>query len=616
MRRPLPLLMITLLSLAGCERAPTPAPTNVTTEDPAALAPVAVTVDIPTFTDVLEESGIAFRHHFLDSETGSNYRINPYDHGSGIYVADVDGDGLDDIYFLDFLGPNALYRNTGGMRFEDITERAGVAVDRALSVGAAFGDYDNDGDQDLFVTTYRGGNHLFRNRGDGTFEDVTSTAGLEYDGHSSAATWFDYDVDGDLDLYLNNIGKFTTETISHEADFFYSGVELPFPVLARAPNQRNPGEADVLYRNDGDGTFSDVTNAAGIDAGEWNGDAAVADIDLDGDPDLYVSNMFGTNHLFRNRGDGTFEEITDTALRWTSWGGMGARFFDGNGDAHPDLYVVDMHSDMWVDADKPEDLTHPEEKYNTPLGHTVGGGRVITSPEESAARAALFGNTYFENNGDGTFTERSREARLEMWWPWGIAVGDFNNDGREDLFVPSGMGYPFFYYPNHLFLNQPDGPFAEVARQAGIEPPALGETIDGAAIRGEAFTRSSRTAAVADFDRDGDVDIVVNNFNHEPYLLRNDTPAGSSLRILLRGRRANRDAIGARVRVVAGDRVIHRERTGAAGYLTQSSAVMHIGLGDATSVERVEILWPGRTTPHVVTDPPLGEVIEIVEPAE
>lgn len=582
-------------------------------ETPSGTPPDSVMVTVPTFTDVIGSSGIGFRHRFLDSETGSSYQINPYDHGSGVYIADVNGDGLDDVYLLNFLGPNGLYLNEGDLRFRDVSAEAGVTVDRALSVGAAFGDYDNDGDQDLYVTTYRGGNHLFRNAGDATFEDVTNAAGLTHNGHSSAATWFDYDNDGDLDLYLCNIGKFTTETISHEADYFYAGVELPFGRLARVPNQRNPGEPDILYRNNGNGTFTDVTAVAGIVSAEWNGDAAVADIDLDGDLDLYTSNMFGTNHLFANRGDGTFEEITDAALGYTSWGGMGATFFDANGDAYPDLYVVDMHSDMWIDHDKPDDLVRPNAKYNTPLGPTVGGGRVITSPEESEATKALFGNTYFVNNGDGTFTERSDEAGLEMWWPWGVSIGDYNNDGSEDVFVASGMGFPYFYWPNHLFLNTGDGTFVEAARRAGIEPPALGETIDGAEIRGAVFTRSSRTAASADFDQDGDLDLIVNNFNHEPYLLRNDSAAGHALQVRLRGTRANRDAIGARVTVFAAGRTWHRRVAGAEGYLTQSSSVIHVGLGEVTAVDRVEILWPGQTEPQIVTAPPLNRIVDIVQ---
>jgi hypothetical protein len=152
------------------------------------------------FVDVLEDSGIDFRHHFFPSEQGENYRMNQYDHGSGVLVADVNNDGRMDIYLLDFLGPNALYINKGNFKFEETARRAGVDLPEDVSVGGSFGDYDNDGDSDLYVTTYRTGNHLFRNRGDGTFEDVSKNAGVGHNGHSSAALWFDYDLDGNLDL--------------------------------------------------------------------------------------------------------------------------------------------------------------------------------------------------------------------------------------------------------------------------------------------------------------------------------------------------------------------------------------------------------------------------------
>jgi hypothetical protein len=243
---------------------------------------------VPKLVDVLPASGITFEHHFLDSETGISYKINPYDHGSGVAIADVNGDGLDDLYFLDFRGPNALYVNRGQMRFEDVTAAAGVGVPRSISVGAAFGDYDGDGDADLYVTTYRGGNHLFRNRGDGTFEDVTAGSGTEYDGHSNSVQWLDHDGDGDLDLYLCNIGAFTSETISREANIsFYQGETLPFNDIAQVPDRPVLGERDRLFRNDGDGKFSEVGQDVGLVSTEWNGDVASADIDLDGDLDLY-----------------------------------------------------------------------------------------------------------------------------------------------------------------------------------------------------------------------------------------------------------------------------------------------------------------------------------------
>ncbi|HET6164753.1 MAG TPA: CRTAC1 family protein [Planctomycetota bacterium] len=576
----------------------------------AAAAAARAQGRVPVFTDVLDASGITFRHHFIDSESGSGYQINPYDHGSGVCIADVDGDGQDDLYFLDFLGPATLYLNRGGMKFEDVTAKAGLGIDRALKVGAAFGDYDGDGDPDLYVTTYRGGNHLFQNDGHGVFADVTAKAGVGYKGHSSSTTWFDADNDGDLDLFLCNIGKFTTDTVSQEADWFYRGVALPFEEVVKTPDARNAGEGCILYKNNGDGTFTDATKAAGVaSASEWNGDAAVADIDLDGDLDLYVSDMFGPNHLFKNKGDGTFEDVTDAALKRTSWGGMGARFFDANGDEYPDLYVVDMHSDMWATTtEKPE--SHQHVKYNSPLGLAVPGGKAIASADETKAKTVLFGNTFFLNQGDGTFVEKSAEAGLETWWPWGIAAGDFNDDGAEDLFVTAGMGFPYYYWPNQFLLNDGAGKFDDFTIGAKLNVPSKGVKIEGLEISGQKVHRSSRAAAVGDLDGDGDLDLVVNNFNHEPYLYRNDAAKGHVLRLDVRDAHHG-PAYGARVRVTAGGKTFSRQVVNAQGYLTQSSPVVHVGLGALESVDKVEVWWPGKKAPQVVEHPALDKVVRI-----
>src|SRR2546422_6137699 len=205
------------------------------------------------FLDVLPDSGIKFRHHFFRSEQGENYRMNQYDHGSGVLVADVNGDGLMDIYLLDFLGPNALYINKGNFKFEDIARKVGVDMPEDVSVGGSFGDYDNDGNIDLYVTTYQTGNRLFRNRGDGAFEDVTRKAGVGYRGHSSAALWLDYDLDGDLDLYVTNVGPFTAPEPSPDAPYARRGINLPLNYITGHPEADHGGESNILFRNNSDG---------------------------------------------------------------------------------------------------------------------------------------------------------------------------------------------------------------------------------------------------------------------------------------------------------------------------------------------------------------------------
>src|SRR6266513_1415360 len=295
------------------------------------------------FQERAREAGITFRMHDLPKEQGETFHINLYDHGAGLAVGDYDNDGLEDIYFLNQLGPNALYRNSGNGSFVDVTAKAGVGLGDRISVGATFADYDNDGREDLFVTSTRGGNVLFHNRGDGTFEDVTAKAGLTRAGHFQTPVFFDYDNDGKLDLFLTNTGQWTTDAFDSTTHAYIGKPDLG-TLMTTAK------EFNVLYRNNGDGTFTDVTDRAGLRGRGWAGDVAVFDYDDDGFLDVFVPSMFGRGQLYRNSGHGTFTDVTAQTLGRTSFGAIGTKVFDYDGDGRLDLYVVDMHSDMWIDA--------------------------------------------------------------------------------------------------------------------------------------------------------------------------------------------------------------------------------------------------------------------------
>lgn len=206
----------------------------------------------------------------------------------------------------------------------------------------------------------------------------------------------------------------------------------------------------------------------------------------------------------------------------------------------------------------------------------------------------MFGNALYHNQGGGKFTEVSEKAGVETFWPWGVAAGDFDNDGDPDVFVPSGMGYPFYYWPNVLLMNNGDGTFTDRADQTGVEPPPRGRQFPEP-IAGRPATRSSRAAAVGDFTGDGRLAVVVNNFNDQPYFYRNEFPRRSWAEFRLEGTRSNRDAIGAVVRLHTGGRVMTRQVQAAGGYLTQSSRTLHFGLGDRRTIDRVEITWPSGT---------------------
>ncbi len=295
------------------------------------------------FRERARQSGITFSMDFLSTEQGEKFKINLYDHGCGVAVGDFDGDGYDDVYFLNQLGPNALYRNKGDGTFEDVTQKAGVGLGDRVCVAATFADYDNDGHADLYVTSTRGGNVLFHNKGDGTFKDVTKEAGLTYVGHSQTAAFFDYDNDGWLDLFVTNTAKWTLDTYVEEDHYFLG----PYSLWQMAAS---PVEHNVLYHNNGDGTFTDVTAKAALKGKGWGGDVAVFDFNEDGRLDLLVTNMFGASQLYRNNGDGTFTDVTKETLGRTSWGAIGSKAFDFNNDGRLDLLIVDMHSDMWLAA--------------------------------------------------------------------------------------------------------------------------------------------------------------------------------------------------------------------------------------------------------------------------
>jgi enediyne biosynthesis protein E4 len=548
------------------------------------------------FHEGAREAGIAFRMAFIPGEQGEKFKVNLYDHGCGVAVADYDGDGHDDVYFTNQLGPNGLYKNNGDGTFTEVTRKAGVGLGDRICVAATFADTLNSGRKDLFVTSTRGGNVFFRNQGDGTFQDATKESGLSSVGHSQTAVFFDYDNDGYLDLFVTNTARWTGPTIDSSRRYFPAGSDL-FDLVG------SEKEHNLLFHNNRDGTFTDVTERAGVKGFGWSGDVAVFDFDDDGYLDLFVTNMFGRSQLLRNNHKGTFTDVTHEVLRRTSFGSIGSKAFDFNNDGKLDLLMVDMHSDMWL---WPPRLTFEHEAMlkefeSRRFEHITGPGIEMGKADLALERKLAdllqfrydqvrFGNTLLKNLG-GRFTEVSAKANLETFWPWGVATGDFDNNGYEDVFVASGMGYPYVYWPNRLRMNNGDETFSERSDEAGIEPPRHGRYMEEK-IGGIAVARSSRCAAVADFDGDGRLDIITNNFNDHPYYFRNSFPHKNYIAFRLQGTCSNRDAIGAVLRLYRPGQVLTRQVNPAGGYLSQSSNCIHIGLGEDKTMDRIEIRWP------------------------
>lgn len=547
------------------------------------------------FTDRVDESGITFVQRVTEDNT-VNMKPVHYDHGNGMAVADVDGDGLVDLYFLTQLGGNELWKNLGDGRFRNVTERAGVALADRIGVSAAFADYDNDGDQDLFATTVRGGNALFRNDGTGRFTDVTERAGVVYSGHSSSVTFFDYDRDGLLDCFVTNVGSYTIEK-QGPGPYWIGRVDA---FVGHKYPERT--ETSILYRNLGDGRFEDVSRATGLVDTGWAGDATFSDLNRDGWPDLYVLNMQGADHYYENQGGKRFEEKTAALFPRTPWGAMGVKFFDYDGDGLMDLYLTDMHSDM-IEHIGP-DREHLKARI----------------PQDDPARF-IAGNAFYANRGEGRFEEVSDAIGVENYWPWGVSVDDLNADGRDDLFVASSMSYPFRYGINSVFLN--DGTRFHAAEFVlGVEPRKDGQThvpwfkldcsgadreherCEGQSGRIEIHgTLGTRSSVLLDLDGDGDLDIVTNEFGARPQVLISDLAQKRKINFLqvrLVGDKSNRDGLGATIKVTAGERTLVKRHDGKSGYLTQSALPVYFGLG-ADLASKIEIEWPSGVV-QTVTD--------------
>ena len=575
------------------------------------------------FMDRFPESGITFVNRVVDDAT-KHYKPCHYDHGNGVAVADIDGDGLLDIYFTNQLGANQLLRNLGHGKFKDVTEQAHVAVSDRISVTASFADTDNDGDPDLFVTTVRGGNLLFENDGNGSFQDVSQQAGLDYSGHSSSGVFFDFDRDGFLDLFLANPGKYTTDEVG--AGEFY----VAYPDAFSGHLFPDRSERSILFRNQGNNRFVDVSQETGLMDESWTGDASPIDANNDGWPDLYIVNMQGHDAYYENVGGQQFINKSRELFPKTSWGAMGIKSFDFNNDGLLDIFVTDMHTDMvdsyfqlrrsWFAEKMKMTERYPPRLVATDLKHVQG-------------------NSFYLNKGSGTYAEVSDQIGAENYWPWGLSSGDLNADGFADVFITSSMNFPFRYGVNSVLLNNRGEKFLDSEFILGVEPRRDGRTcvpwfkLDcGGVDRENPLCKGiddpidfygaigSRSSVIFDLDNDGDLDIVTNDFHSEPMvLISNLTEKKPDLRYLkinLVGRKSNRSGIGARVRVIAGGQTYTQVHDGQSGYLSQSDLSLYFGLGDATQVDQVEVTWPSTSVDTQVIAGPIetNTVLDVKEP--
>ena len=550
---------IIALALVGCLSAATPAPEV-------------------QFSDVTQAFGIAFQHE--NSATSNKYLIETM--GGGVALLDYDNDGRLDIFFtngakIDDPMPsgkmpdksdrkfwNRLYHQNADGTFTDVTEKAGLtgAQQNYYAMGVAVGDYDNDGFEDIYVTGY-GGNTLYHNNGNGTFTDVTKTAGVAAGGWSASAGFFDYDNDGKLDIFVTRYLDWSFKTNR------YCGEQKPGYRAYCHPDNYD-GVTNILYHNNGDGTFTDVSQKAGIANPSGKGlGVTFADYDGDGFTDIFVANDSVQCFLYHNNGNGTFSEVGLLAgvgynEDGKAFAGMGADFSDFDNDGRPDVVVTDLSNERYM---------------------------------------------LFRNNGDGTFRDVTNAsgvgAATLAFSGWSTHLFDFDNDGWKDIFVAQG------HVMDTIQLTSPNLKY--------LQPPLLLRNEGGhfkRVILGPAFQTewAGRGAAFGDIDNDGDIDVVMSNVGQKATVLRNDGGNRNNwLGITTIGKKSNRDGIGSRVKVVSVSGLTQYFTVNTAvGYQSASDKRLIVGLGADSTAKLVEIRWPSGIVQRL-ENVKAGQMLKVTE---
>ena len=504
-----------------------------------------------TFVDVARAAGITFEHD--NAASPEKFLIETM--GSGCGWIDYDQNGLLDLYLVNGAATRAytpkqprrcaLYRNNGDGTFTDVTVTSGVGAEGLFGMGVAVGDFDNDGFPDLFVLGY-GRCLLYHNNGDGTFTDVTARAGVDNSGRwASSAAWFDFDNDGKLDLVIANYVDWSPDRN------FYCGDRGPGMRSYCHPDDFH-GQPPTLYHNNGDGTFTDVSKTSGLGQNGGNGLGVVTfDYDNDGWQDIFIANDHMPNFLFHNNRDGTFREI-----------------------GYPAGVAVSADGEF-------------EAGMGTDAADTTGNGRldlIVGHLDMQLARI-------YQNMGDKTFEDATLRSKISYatyhMSTFGTRFMDYDNDGARDLFMANGHvldnieryhAETHYAEPKLMFRNNGRGVFENVSDRLGPDFQA---------------PRVSRGAAVGDYDNDGDLDILVNNNGQPPQLLRNDCTNGNHwLEILLIGTKSNRDGVGARVKLSAGELTLYDQKKGGMSYQSAQDPRLHFGLGQHPTIDAIEILWP------------------------
>ncbi|MEO5893673.1 MAG: VCBS repeat-containing protein [Ferruginibacter sp.] len=538
------------------------------------------------------DTGIDFKNVLKENEDANVLNYTYFYNGGGVAVGDINNDGLPDILFTGNMVPNRLYLNKGNFKFEDITKKAGIAEKQGWCTGASMADVNGDGKLDIYIcrsadaNPERRKNLLYINNGDGGFSEQATQYGLADNGYSTQAAFFDYDKDGDLDMFL----------INHSLKK-YAGDVFTNPALRK---EQQPAYASKLYRND-DGHFANVSEQAGITNNvlSFGLGLAISDINNDGWPDVYVSNDFNEpDYLFINNGNGTFSEKLSDCMDQSSFFSMGSDCADFNNDGLTDLITLDML---------------PEDNYTQ---------KMHSGAENFDKFQLLFNNGFYyqysrnmlhKNNGDGTFSEIGQLTGVSNTdWSWAPLFADFDNDGYKDLFITNGYvkdntnmdfikyrvdrivkerrdGQPFtgaeildkmpsVYLSNYIFQNDSGNNFTNKIKDWGLEHATI-----------------SSGAAYADLDNDGDMDLVINNTNEEASVYRNNAekllPANHYLKIKLQGSDKNRGGIGTKVKLFCKGKLYYQEQMPERGFQSSVDPILNVGIGQNEMIDSILVIW-------------------------
>lgn len=612
MNRLLPAVVLVMLFAGACQQNEQVSTPSISQAATAVVAEQQLSEPLFALLSPTE-TGVTF-----NNDLGEDVRINPYRYinafnGGGVGVGDFNNDGLPDLYFTANLQPNQLYIADGGLKFRDVTATAGVDGGRGWSSGVALADVNGDGWLDIYLckqylsdSDEERKNYLYINNGDLTFSEKAKEYGLDNDGLSVQATFFDYDLDGDLDLYLGN------HPWNYTIDYTYNYKQQQNPQLK---------DSDRLYRNNGDETFTDVTAEAGILNFGFTLGVVASDFNKDGYPDIYIANDHaGPDRFWQNNGDGTFTNVLDQAMGHTANFAMG-------------IDAADINNDGWVDICNVDMLA--EDNYRQKKMMSGMDRQAFWRSVDAGYHYQYMRNMLQLNNGNGTFSEIGQLAGITQTdWSWTALFADFSNNGRKDLYITNG--YRINSRDNDFLLARK----AEIERRkkAGLPPMKQSEWGDQMYEKLTAtklpnyyfenngdFTFSKKTgeyglgqpgfshgACYADLDLDGDLDLVVNNMDAVAHVYRNNAAdAGRNwLRVKLEGTNANTHGIGAKVTIEHGSTMQYVEVTHTRGFQSSVEPVAHFGTGGIETVDKVLVEWPDGST-SMLANVPTGQLLTI-----